>query len=129
MSAQKGFYSFGAYGKRTAAEGEAEVEDEEKDGGGGYGGLFSITFHSEAASQAFYDTLQCAKGPSLGTNLTLASPYTILAHYGELDWAAQFGVERGLVRVSVGLEDQAFLVRMFGESLEAAARAHGAVNQ
>lgn len=94
------------------------------EGEGGYGGLFSITFESEAASKAFYDTLECAKGPSLGTNLTLASPYTILAHYGELDWAAQFGVERGLVRVSVGLEDEAFLVGMFRNSLEAAARAH-----
>ncbi|GAC74990.1 cystathionine beta-lyases [Moesziomyces antarcticus T-34] len=96
----------------------------EGDGGGGYGGLFSITFASEAASKAFYDTLQCAKGPSLGTNLTLASPYTILAHYGELEWAAQFGVERGLVRVSVGLEDESFLLNMFGDSLDAAARAH-----
>ncbi|KAI3482192.1 hypothetical protein L1887_55162 [Cichorium endivia] len=96
----------------------------EGDGGGGYGGLFSITFASEAASKAFYDTLQCAKGPSLGTNLTLASPYTILAHYGELEWAAQFGVERGLVRVSVGLEDESFLLKMFGDSLDAAARAH-----
>ncbi|SPO28496.1 probable STR2 - Cystathionine gamma-synthase [Ustilago trichophora] len=91
---------------------------------GGYGGLFSITFESDAASQAFYDALGCAKGPSLGTNLTLASPYTILAHYGELDWAAQFGVERGLVRVSVGLEEQQFLVGMFEESLAAAAKAH-----
>ncbi|EST04635.1 Cys/Met metabolism, pyridoxal phosphate-dependent enzyme [Kalmanozyma brasiliensis GHG001] len=99
------------------------------DGEGGYGGLFSVTFESEAASKAFYDTLECAKGPSLGTNLTLASPYTILAHYGELDWAAQFGVERGLVRVSVGLEDEEFLVRMFGKSLEAAARAHAAVTK
>lgn len=100
--------------------------DDEQQGSGGYGGLFSITFHSEAASQAFYDTLQCAKGPSLGTNLTLASPYTILAHYGELDWAAQFGVERGLVRVSVGLEDQAFLLNMFANSLQSAAKAHAA---
>lgn len=91
--------------------------------GGGYGGLFSVTFHTEAASSAFYDALQCAKGPSLGTNLTLASPYTILAHYGELEWAAQFGVERGLVRVSVGLEDEAFLLDMFSTSLEAAAKA------
>ena len=28
------------------------------------------------------------KGPSLGTNFTLACPYTILGHYLELDWAA-----------------------------------------
>ncbi|CDU25415.1 probable STR2-Cystathionine gamma-synthase [Sporisorium scitamineum] len=98
----------------------------EKEGGegeGGYGGLFSVTFHSEAASSAFYDALKCAKGPSLGTNLTLACPYTILAHYGELDWAAQYGVERGLVRVSVGLEDEAFLLNMFADSLKAASLA------
>ncbi|TKY89704.1 hypothetical protein EX895_001489 [Sporisorium graminicola] len=99
---------------------DASADD---DGQGGYGGLFSVTFHSEAASSAFYDTLQCAKGPSLGTNLTLACPYTILAHYGELDWAAQYGVERGLVRVSVGLEDEAFLLSMFTQSLKAASLA------
>ncbi|SJX64314.1 probable STR2-Cystathionine gamma-synthase [Sporisorium reilianum f. sp. reilianum] len=93
---------------------------------GGYGGLFSVTFYSDAASQAFYDALQCAKGPSLGTNLTLACPYTILAHYAELEWAAQFGVERGLVRVSVGLEDEAFLLRMFADSLKAASLAQAA---
>ncbi|PWY96893.1 PLP-dependent transferase, partial [Testicularia cyperi] len=96
------------------------------DAGGGYGGLFSITFHSERASEAFYDSLDCAKGPSLGTNLTLACPYTILAHYGELDWAAQFGVEKGLVRVSVGLEDVESLTSMFRNSLKAAAEAHAA---
>lgn len=111
--------------KAFTAIGDMSSNDEEE-GGGGYGGLFSITFESEAASKAFYDTLQCAKGPSLGTNLTLASPYTILAHYGELEWAAQFGVERGLVRVSVGLEDEGFLTGMFRKSLEAAARAHAA---
>ncbi|KAJ9474266.1 Cystathionine gamma-synthase [Pseudozyma hubeiensis] len=106
--------------------GEMASSKEEDASGGGYGGLFSITFHNEASSKAFYDSLQCAKGPSLGTNLTLASPYTILAHYTELDWAAEFGVERGLVRVSVGLEDEAFLVNMFGESLACAAKAHAA---
>ena len=38
----------------------------------------------------------------LATNFTLACPYTILAHYGELDWEAGFSVEAGLVRVSLG---------------------------
>ncbi|KAH9836087.1 PLP-dependent transferase [Rhodofomes roseus] len=88
--------------------------------GGGYGGLFSVTFTSAAASRAFYDTLGCHKGPSLGTNFTLASPYVILAHYAELDWAAQFGVEQGLVRVSVGLEDREALLKDFGRALLAA---------
>ncbi|KXN81000.1 putative cystathionine gamma-synthase [Leucoagaricus sp. SymC.cos] len=79
--------------------------------GGGYGGLFSLTFTSPLASQTFFNNLTCCKGPSLGTNFTLACPFTILAHYGELDWAEGFGVERGLVRVSVGLEEREELVR------------------
>nr|VWP00441.1 STE/STE11/CDC15 protein kinase [Ganoderma boninense] len=68
----------------------------------------------------FDDALPCMKGPSLGTNFTLACPYTILAHYAELDWAAGWGVEAGLVRVSVGLEERAALLRGFGAALEAA---------
>ncbi|RKO92711.1 cystathionine gamma-synthase [Blyttiomyces helicus] len=86
----------------------------------GYGGLFSLILHTDAAAERFYDALAVAKGPSLGTNFTLACPYTILAHYGELDWAAGFGVPRRLVRVSVGLEDGEELVRVFGEALDAA---------
>ena len=42
----------------------------------------------------------------LATNFTLACPYTILAHCGELDWEAGFSVEAGLVRVSLGMEDK-----------------------
>lgn len=87
---------------------------------GGYGGLFSLTFTSLAASAAFFDALPCYKGPSLGTNFTLASPFTILAHYAELEWAAQFGVEEGLVRVSVGMEDTDVLLRYFEVALTAA---------
>lgn len=74
------------------------------EGEGGYGGLFSLTFTSLLASSTFFDILPCHKGPSLGTNFTLACPYSVLAHYGELEWAEGFGVERGLVRVSVGLD-------------------------
>lgn len=89
-------------------------------GRGGFGGLFSVTFVNEAASRAFFDALPCAKGPSLGTSFTLASPYTILAHYVELDWAAQFGVEAGLVRISVGQEDESTLREWFERSVSAA---------
>jgi cystathionine gamma-synthase len=43
---------------------------------GGYGGLFSVTFHVPADAHAFFDALKTEKGPSLGTNFTLrqASP-------------------------------------------------------
>lgn len=90
------------------------------DAAAGYGGLFSVTFTSLAASRAFFDALKCCKGPSLGTNFTLACPYTVLAHYLELDWAAEWEVEEGLVRVSVGLEDEKVLLQWFGEALDAA---------
>lgn len=86
----------------------------------GFGGLLTVTFNNIKASQIFYDTLKCAKGPSLGTNFTLASPYAILAHYAELDWVEEFGVERGLVRISVGLENREELKEMIEKALEAA---------
>lgn len=38
---------------------------------GGYGGLFSVTFHSTEEAIAFFDQLEVHKGPSLGTNFTL----------------------------------------------------------
>jgi len=87
---------------------------------GGYGGLFSLTFISIAASIAFFDALPCYKGPSLGTNFTLACPYTILAHFTELEWAAEFGIEEGLVRISVGMEETDVLLRSFELAFAAA---------
>ncbi|BFZ53750.1 Cystathionine gamma-synthase [Savitreella phatthalungensis] len=86
---------------------------------GGFGGLFSLTFASIPHAQVFFDNLHCAKGPSLGTNFTLASPYTLLAHYTELDWAASFGVPTALVRCSVGLEPFDKLWAMFERALDA----------
>ncbi|EMD00334.1 hypothetical protein BAUCODRAFT_21946 [Baudoinia panamericana UAMH 10762] len=86
---------------------------------GGYGGLLSATFHHIEDAQVFYDHLQTEKGPSLGTNFTLASPFVILAHYNELDWAAQFGCEANLIRFSVGLEDKEQLKKAFALALSA----------
>ena len=88
---------------------------------GGFGGLLSVEFVTQAAARAFYDALECAKGPSLGTNCTLACPYTLLAHYAELDWAAEMDVSDKLVRVSIGLEDTDALLRAFSAALAAAA--------
>ncbi|TFK38027.1 pyridoxal phosphate-dependent transferase [Crucibulum laeve] len=96
------------------------IKDSDEDRAGGFGGLFSLTFTSKACSEAFFDTLPCYKGPSLGTNFTLACPFTILAHYWELEWAAQYGVEEGLVRISVGMEDTQQLLRSFEMALKAA---------
>lgn len=88
--------------------------------GGGYGGLLSVVFHKKADAMAFYDSIETAKGPSLGTNFTLTSPYVVLAHYAELDWAASLGVDPDLIRISVGLEETDELVEVFQSALRAA---------
>ncbi|KAI0798356.1 pyridoxal phosphate-dependent transferase [Xylaria sp. FL0064] len=85
---------------------------------GGYGGLLSCSLKTKAHAVAFHDALETAKGPSLGTNFTLTSPYVILAHYHELDWAASFGVDPNLIRISVGLESN--LGEIFAKALKAA---------
>ncbi|KAI9091767.1 pyridoxal phosphate-dependent transferase [Phlyctochytrium arcticum] len=85
----------------------------------GFGGLFSIILKSKDAAIQFYNALEVAKGPSLGTNFTLVCPYTILAHYTELEWAAGFKVPERLVRVSVGLENPDVLLHVFNKALDA----------
>lgn len=73
--------------------------------GGGYGGLMSVLLKDAPhTAPSFYDALEFSKGPSLGTNFSLACPYTLIAHYGELPWAAQCGVDANLVRLWIGLE-------------------------
>jgi cystathionine gamma-synthase len=96
--------------------------DQCRNAGGGYGGLLSVTFRHVEEAVVFFDALEVQKGPSLGTNFTLSSPYTILAHYDELDWAAQFGVDADLVRISVGLENDADLAAIFERALSAVER-------
>lgn len=83
-----------------------------------FGPLFSLTFISHIAAETFFNALPCAKGPSLGTNFTLACPYTILAHFRELDWAEQYGVGEDIVRVSVGMEKRETILGWFQRSVE-----------
>ncbi|KAI9228572.1 MAG: pyridoxal phosphate-dependent transferase [Piptocephalis tieghemiana] len=85
----------------------------------GYGGLFSLVFHEQAQAICFFDALECAKGPSLGTNFTLACPYTLLAHYQERDWAEACGVPGHLIRISIGLEETSYLISVFSRALDA----------
>ncbi len=85
---------------------------------GGWGAL--VTFlprNAESRSPQIYDRMAVCKGPSLGTTFTLACPFTLLAHYTELDWAESCGVSRYLIRLSVGLEDPEDLWRRLEESL------------
>ncbi|RMD41023.1 hypothetical protein DV735_g4134, partial [Chaetothyriales sp. CBS 134920] len=89
---------------------------------GGYGGLLSVTFKRPDQAVAFFDALAVQKGPSLGTNFTLSCPFVILAHYTELEWAESVGVERDLVRISVGLEDEHSLRDICRNALDAASK-------
>ena len=86
---------------------------------GGHSCMFSMTLKDPQSAPAFYDALAVCKGPSLGTNFTLVCPYTLLAHYGELDWAESCGVDRNLIRVSTGLEPLGDLVSRFERALAA----------
>lgn len=88
---------------------------------GGFGGLLSIELRNAPhATPRFYDALRCCKGPNLGTNFTLVCPYTLLAHYNELDWAESCGVSRWLIRISAGLENIHDLIARFDEALDVA---------
>ncbi|MFT5468712.1 MAG: cystathionine gamma-synthase [Verrucomicrobiales bacterium] len=86
--------------------------------GSGFGGLFSILLHDpKRNAPRFHDALQISKGPSLGTNFTLACPYMLLAHYPELDWSDALGIDRHLVRFSIGLEEPSDLVSRIESAL------------
>jgi cystathionine gamma-synthase len=83
-----------------------EAYDAVRRPGGGWGALLTfLPKHGDTRSPAIYDRLAVCKGPSLGTIFTLACPFTLLAHYTELEWAESCGVSRHLIRLSVGLED------------------------
>lgn len=55
---------------------------------GGYGYLLSIDFTSAPIARRFYDCLDISRGPSLGTNFSLACPFSLFAHFKELDWVS-----------------------------------------
>lgn len=87
---------------------------------GGYGGLMSFALKNEKKAPKVYDALAWNKGPSLGTEFSIACPYTLLAHYHELDWAKGCGVPANLIRLSVGVEDLNFLLERLEVALEQA---------
>lgn len=91
---------------------------------GGYGGLMSIVFKDPKDAPVFFDAVNIAKGPSLGTNFTLTCPYTIIAHYLELDFVEKYGVDKYLVRISIGLEDSKTLINVFTTALDLVRKSH-----
>ena len=85
------------------------------------GGLLSIVLKSPAVTTpTVFDHLAVCKGPNLGTNFTLCCPYTILAHFTELDFVEHCGVSRWLLRISVGTEPIEELRTRFQHALRSA---------
>ena len=85
---------------------------------GGYGFILSLFFHSLESAVCFYNALDVRKGASCGTNFTLAIAYTELTHNKDFAWAAESGVTRDCVRISVGLEDEDVLLDRIMRALD-----------
>jgi cystathionine gamma-synthase len=56
--------------------------------GGGYSYLLTIQFKQRKSAIRFFDVVRFEKGPSLGTEFTLASPYVLLTFPRELEWVS-----------------------------------------
>ncbi|HEY5621884.1 MAG TPA: PLP-dependent transferase, partial [Pontiella sp.] len=85
--------------------------------------LFSFDLKDAARyTEAFYDALEITKGPNLGTSFSLCCPFTLIAHYHELDWAEAAGASRYLIRISVGLEPADDLIARIQSAIETATR-------
>lgn len=82
-------------------------------------GLISILFDQKLYH--YYDQLRLAKGPSFGTEFTLAMPYVYLAHFDLLhspegrNYLESIGLKPDLLRISVGTEPIDELIRVFEE--------------
>ncbi len=66
-----------------------------------------LTRNSLEGLRGFYDSPLpgIIKAPSLGSDLTLLCPYTLLTHYDDTDeQLAEIGLPRFLVRIAVGCE-------------------------
>lgn len=96
-------------------EGDESVRE---GGGGGFGCLFSLTFTSAEASQAFFEALDCFKGLSFGLNITVACPFAVSS--ATSGWGVPYGIEDSILRISMGLEDTGALLQSFGAAIDAA---------
>jgi cystathionine gamma-synthase len=99
------------------------VYDRFRRANGGYGGLFSFVLKEAARyTEAFYDALEITKGPNLGTSFSLCCPFTLIAHYNELEWAEAAGASRYLIRISAGLEAADELIARIQSAIDRAMR-------
>lgn len=84
---------------------------------GGYGNAFSVVFHNPESAQYFYDNLDVCKGPSFGTNFTLAIPFVQLAVYNVREKLEKYDLPKHVIRISVGLENSRQICSKMEEAL------------
>lgn len=83
-------------------------------------GLVSVVFDKDL--RYYYDRLPVSKGPSFGTEFTLAMPYIYMAHYDMLKseegktGLRKLGLDPELLRISVGAGDADEIIAAFEES-------------
>lgn len=86
--------------------------------GGGYGAVLSFLPREAARSTPrIFESLPLSRGISLGTSYSLVCPYVQLAHYHELAWAGECGIDPHLLRVAVGTEPLEDLLKGFATAL------------
>ncbi len=83
-----------------------------------------ITLEFEDSFEEIYDRLKIAKGPSFGTEFTLAMPYIFMTHYdlasteeGQAE-LRKHGLSPNLLRISVGLDDPAEVAAAIAEAVK-----------
>ena len=89
---------------------------------GGGGGLLSFVLKESTKQRAeiFYDNLHSPilKGPSLGSEKTLLSPYVIMAHYEDSkEELENLGFDFYLMRLSVGIEKADEIIKSLDHAL------------
>jgi cystathionine gamma-synthase len=86
---------------------------------GGYGAVVSFLPRNAAKNTPhIFGKLRLSHGISLGTKYSLVCPYVQLAHYHELAWAKECGIDPYLLRVAVGTEPWADLRERFESALK-----------
>jgi cystathionine gamma-synthase len=108
--------------RRVCFAGHAEDPSQLARGHGTWGAVISIELVGDM--EPFYNALKVMKGPSFGTDFTLACPFMYLAHY-ELVTSArgrQFlqsvGIYPELIRISVGTEPIASIIEVFDQAFQ-----------
>jgi len=85
---------------------------------GGYGAVVSfLPHHAAANTPRIFENLRVSHGISLGTKYSLVCPYVQLAHYHELPWAQECGIDPYLLRIAVGTEPWDELQQRFASAL------------